>query len=635
MGTGVLLTICSLLYVIILGIVYFKKKKIDSYENKIFSKIIISNVIGLILHLSLYCLMSFFGTNNVYTIVVSKVYLIYLITYMILFTGYVFIISMKNKTNIEKKYKLLMICSLIIIILLSFIICYLPIEFHNEIGKMYSYGKSVTVVYLVGFAVIFLNVIFLLRNLNNALDKKYYPLFLYFLLGLVTTLIQFKYPYIQLITAKDSLIIFLMYFTIENPDIKMIKELTYSKEVAERSKNETINILNDMSKYLKTSLDKLISFGYKKINKNNLEEVNKEINYFQKFSLTLADRISSLIDIAKIESSDYIETNNKYDTYEMLNDLKELINYKKGNKKITITTDISDNINKILYGDDEKVKKVVLYVTGIIVEMMKTGTVNITIDNMTVGRFCKLKFNFHVDNPIIKDYIEFDDSHTFKDAFEISDNNGNFIKKNINEFELNQKIVGKLLGLLNGEIDFKTEDNYTEVIVSLKQRVVPEYDIEPEVVTEENIKIKYFDVSDKRILVVDDNNTKIKELIRILRPYKVKIDIARNVDELKSAVESNKVYDLVMVDDIIPEPMDDVDAYGDVLEYSYSIKKKTKDLITRAKYDIPLIIMVTPNKNSYEEKYLKSGFDDYLIKPIKKSDVNNIMKKYFKKNNNR
>ena len=118
MGTGVLLTICSLLYVIILGIVYFKKQKLNTYENKIFSKIIIANIIGLILHLSLFCLMAFMGTNNIYSIIVSKCYLVYLITYMILFTGYVYIISIKDRTNINHKYKLLMIISFVLLCIL-------------------------------------------------------------------------------------------------------------------------------------------------------------------------------------------------------------------------------------------------------------------------------------------------------------------------------------------------------------------------------------------------------------------------------------------------------------------------------------------------------------------------------------
>ena len=50
MGAGVLLTIGSLLYIIVLAIVYFKKVKLDSIENRIFKRIIISNIFGLILH---------------------------------------------------------------------------------------------------------------------------------------------------------------------------------------------------------------------------------------------------------------------------------------------------------------------------------------------------------------------------------------------------------------------------------------------------------------------------------------------------------------------------------------------------------------------------------------------------------
>ena len=266
---------------------------------------------------------------------------------------------------------------------------------------------------------------------------------------------------------------------------------------------------------------------------------------------------------------------------------------------------------------------------------MKTGTINIKIDNMTVGRFCKLKFNFHIDNPYIKDYLDYDDSHVMKNSLEDSNKSVSIVKREMKKFELKQKVIEKLLVILNGEASFKNEENYTEVIVSLKQRVLPEYDLDKEVVTDENVRIKYFNISDKRILIVDDNKTKIKELVRILKPYKVMVDIATNILEMKQAVESCKVYDLIFIDDIIPEPMQDIDAYGNELEYSREIKKDTNKLLLIAKYNIPLVIMVTPNKNSYEEKYLKSGFNDYIIKPIKKSDINNLFKKYFKKNSDK
>ena len=43
--------------------------------------------------------------------------------------------------------------------------------------------------------------------------------------------------------------------------------------------------------------------------------------------------------------------------------------------------------------------------------------------------------------------------------------------------------------------------------------------------------------------------------------------------------------------------------------------------------------MITPNINNNEKEYLKLGFSDYIIKPINKKNLDDILNKYFQKNN--
>ena len=64
-----------------------------------------------------------------------------------------------------------------------------------------------------------------------------------------------------------------MYNTIENPDVKLAKELAFQKHLAESASNKTLDLLNDMSKDLNSSVKKLEAFGNKKINKENIEEI--------------------------------------------------------------------------------------------------------------------------------------------------------------------------------------------------------------------------------------------------------------------------------------------------------------------------------------------------------------------------
>ena len=102
-------------------------------------------------------------------------------------------------------------------------------------------------------------------------------------------IIQSKNPSLLLMSSTEAFITFLMYFTIENPDIKLMEELEYSKRVAEKSKSETINTLNNIKNELDEPLNQIVNFNDKKIdieefldqqgpnsNKNNNEDTTTE-----------------------------------------------------------------------------------------------------------------------------------------------------------------------------------------------------------------------------------------------------------------------------------------------------------------------------------------------------------------------
>lgn len=194
MGAGVLLTIGSLLYIILLVIVYYSKEKMPTLENKIFKMIMMTSLVGIIIHLFLYMLMIGIGTSNIITILISKLYLVYLVTWMILFTLYVFIISSKNKQTIEKTYKNVMQIIVVVILSLSVVIFMLPLNFHSTIGQMYSYGYAVYFVYLISAVLIILNNICLFKNIRRIIDKKYAPLLLYMFLGTMVMIVQYNTP---------------------------------------------------------------------------------------------------------------------------------------------------------------------------------------------------------------------------------------------------------------------------------------------------------------------------------------------------------------------------------------------------------------------------------------------------------
>ena len=61
-----------------------------------------------------------------------------------------------------------------------------------------------------------------------------------------------------------------MYFTIENPDIKLSKELKYTKELLNKRNELASNTINNLIISIKEPLTEIANFSNKKINKINI-----------------------------------------------------------------------------------------------------------------------------------------------------------------------------------------------------------------------------------------------------------------------------------------------------------------------------------------------------------------------------
>ena len=609
MGAGVLLTIGSLLYIILLVIVYYSKEKMPTLENKIFKMIMMTSLVGIIIHLFLYMLMIGIGTSNIITILISKLYLVYLVTWMTLFTLYVFIISSKDKQTIEKTYKNVMQIIVVVILSLSVVIFMLPLNFHSTIGQMYSYGNAVYFVYLISAVLIILNNICLFKNIRRIIDKKYAPLLLYMFLGTVVMIVQYNTPWIQLITSLEAFIVMLMYFTIENPDIKTIKELTYSKEMLEKANNATMNSLNNLSLSTTNSLSKLLSLSNKKVDKSNIEEVIDETDNMKKMAVELVDQINGIIDLSKIESSKYELVKNNYNLYELVVQIRDLFNSKLGNKKIKIKDNIKEDMPNVLYGDSEKIKQAVIYLFNSLITNYNISNMEYRVFTLKVRSLCRLKISLILDYKEIEEYLE--------------NKNG---KQIINLKGLDYKILEKLITLLHGSYDVIISNNKVAFTISIDQKDVLEYNNINNIKEEKRSKIDIFNASDKRILIVDDNRNKIKEIVRMLTPYNIDVSVAHDYREYNDLLYSNKTWDLILLDDMMPDSKK-----FEYLDYNHLNNQVFERIEKIAGYKISVVVMLTPNKIGIEKRYENAKID-YILKPIDEVKLNKILKKYLLNN---
>lgn len=597
----ILLQITSLVYIVLLNIFYFSKEHIANLENRIYKYLLVSNVFGLLIELGCFCTVLHMDIIPIINAVVTKALLIYYLFFLAVYTYYVFVVAFNEKnSNVENNnfFRIVKFICVIGFIVSSAVEIILPMEYYNDGTYVYSYGQSVKFLELVLILVMSLWLIIILKKIKNISVKKYLPILIFIALAAIGGAIQITYPYILLTTPIETLVIFLMYFTIENPDVKLIKELTLTNGLLEKEKDATINSMNILSSSIDNSLTKLLQFGNKKY--DNDEEFIKEKEEIQKYSINLVNEVKGIIELSKIESGKYPLKNYKYDTKELFEEIEELFNIKASNDKIKITYDIDNNIHPVLSGDDEKIKETLISLYNTIMFNFGVKDIVLRLKVSELGVVSRLKFSMIIDN-------------------DTDDKLDNYEDK-LNGLEYN--ILKKLVELQKIKFSVDNIDNKIEFNLTINQRIERNY--HEAKTTNRNRKVEYFDLSDKNILLVDDNKDKINNLILLLEPYHINIMVAYDYSEFTNLLYGDNHYDLILLDDMMPDTSEfywlNPDLIGNV-----DIKNKIKRM---AGYNPNVVVMLT-NGNSIEEKYKKSNLD-YILKPLDNSKLNKILRKYFK-----
>lgn len=580
-------TIAGVIFSILLFIIYSFKTNFSISENKIYHSIIITTIItGLIEIYSFILVKNNIPENSNLYLFALKFLFLGFVTWLYLFTLYTVIVTLKLKDKDNDKYRIILVISSIIFTILSIITITLPISINKVGDLLLPTGSGVEVIYLLAVLCFVIMIISIISNHRELKNKKYYPVyFLLVILGIMI-LIQKIFPDLLLINFSLSIIIYIMYFTIENPDIKLSKELKYTKELLNKRNELASNTINNLIISIKEPLTEIANFSNKKINKNNISLSLEEIKELQKTTLSLVDKVNKVMDITRIESSDYSIKERKYQTSNLIDNIKGIL--EKNN--IEVNYEIS-TLPKVLYGSDINIVQTFSYLVDFISKNFENYTLSIKISNLLVRNKCHLKFSLVVDS-----------KYNNLDMYE-KDNKYTLSNKSI-EYE----IYEKLIDLQRGH-NFISKDGSKVIFeFSLYQRQEEVKEIN------DNEEIEYFDASDKNVLVALNSHNDIRNLSELLMNYNVNITTAGSVNELNELLSSNKTFDLVFLSDNIYG----IDNYNvkNINDFKRTINKLS--LVAGYKLEIVLVTL-----NDYQKENI-----EYLTLPISKTKLDDILVKY-------
>lgn len=592
-------TIYSLFYSLLINIVYFSSKRLRSIENKIFEKIMLTNFVGVLLAIGSYFTIKNIDRFELLNTFVSKGYIVYLLTWLTLFSVYIFVISIKDGK--DKKSEVNKIINLFGILYLIFLIIIIikPLYYHNINGAIYSYGPSANVMYIVSIVYITVWLIRLSTNIKRIRDKKYLPIFAFMGLGLVVMIIQKQHPELLLMTSMETFIVFLMYHTIENPDMQIIEEVHRAKEISDNANEEKSMFLYNMTneirgitKDIDYSADNILEeVDNKKVDVLNIGNSAREIkNNTAKFT-TMTNEI---LDISQMDSNIKIY-NDKYNIKIIIKELVQIYKKKAEDKGISFRTNIASDIPPYLYGDSMGLKKALSIILDNSVKYTSSGFIDFDVSTI-------------IKRDIARLVITVEDSGS---GIKAEDLNKIFNKKVNDNERLNIKYnlynAKRLVILMGGTIiPSSVYGRGTTIKVVLDQKIA---DID-------DALDKYESVYDKKsILLVDDNVSSGKIFTKMLKDTNIELSIVTSGKECLDKIRNKDKYDLILLDEDM-EPLDGI-----------TVMRKLKEIRT---FNTKTILLTKNNDYEYNDDYLEYGFDGYLLKPIDKDKLFELIDKYLK-----
>lgn len=438
----------------------------------------------------------------------------------------------------------------------------------------------------------------MLKNYKNIKSRKYLPLFTFVIGGTIIAVIQKINPALTLASSMEAFLLMVMYFTIENPDIKMLDEVHKAKVISDNANEEKTLFLYNMTneirgitKDINREADNILEETSNK--KINTEVINDSAREIKGSTARFTSMTNEVLDISSIDSASVKIYNEKYNIKLLLKELIQIYKVKSEDKNIDFRVAIASDIPEYLYGDSINLKKALTIILDNSIKYTKVGYIELNVNTIIKDNIARL-------------VISIEDSGT---GIKAEDIDKMFAKKQTREdmHNLNNNLYNakRLITLMNGTI-FASSNYGSGTIMKII--------LDTRYSKEEKELNKYDSIYDKKkILLIDHNTTSEKIFTKVLSGTNIELERVKNGKQGLDKIRAKEKYDLIIIEENL-EPQN-----------AYIIMQK---LLEIRSFSTKVILLTKDNNHEYSDKYLQQGFTDYIIKNSKKEEILVKINKY-------
>lgn len=585
---------CFIITVFIM-ILYFSVKRISTRSHKVYSALLIVSVLYLI-----FDRVTVYTVNHIETVpalwnqIMHRCFLMSLVACIYLIYRYVLLMIFQERPMRRGSFVLL---------ILSIIAAGgLPLYYRITEKGNYSYGPAAYVTYVTVAVYTGMLMYSLIRNYKEMEKKKREIILLTVIFQVAVSIYQAVFP-LSLISCLGITLVNLGFFlTVESPDVHLIEQLKEEKELADGANRAKSTFLASMSHEIRTPIHAVMGMSEMILRESKEEETLSYAGDIHSAAGSLLSIVNDILDFSKIESGRMEILPVSYQLSSLIHDIYLLIADRAEKKGLMLQIHVDEALPSTLYGDDIRLKQIVINLLTNAVKYTESGSVTLNITGTVQNETCELSVQ-------VKDTgigIRKEDIRKLFQVFERIEEKRN---RTIEGTGLGINITQQLLTLMGSTL--QVESVYGEgscFSFRLKQKVIqwePIGNLEERLQNEKRQEVHRagFRAPDVHVLVTDDIEMNRRVFRGLLKQTEIRVEEAASGQEGLIKAREEK-YDLIFMDNMMPD-MDGIE----------TMQRMKADV--RGKNTKTPIIMLTANAIAgAKEEYERAGFDGYLSKPI-------------------